>query len=169
MTEIIENQPEEKRPVILLVAAILSYISIGFALIAVVFNLISGPMNEDDILESRVANAKSKTEMRNAGGSETFINFFDKIQAMIEETNDHFYLANGLNLLVSGTGFFGVFFMMKRRKLGFHLYIVYSLLALSVMYLYVSPQNIPTISLVFGVIFSAGFVFMYSRALHWMK
>jgi hypothetical protein len=169
MSEIIDNQPEDKRPVVLLVAAILSFISIGFTTLVIVFNLIGGPMNEDEILETRVSTAKSKTEMRNAGGSTYFINLFDQIQAMIEETNDNFYLSNSLNFMVNTLGFFGVFFMLKRRKFGFHLYIVYSLLALSVLYLYISPQNIPTISLVFGLIFSGLFVFLYSRALRWLK
>ncbi len=169
MTEVIENQAENKRPVILLVAAILSFISIGISTLVIVFNLIGGPMNEEEVMETRVATAKSKTDMRNAGGSLYFINLFDQIQAMIEETNDNFYVSNALNILVNAVGFFGVFFMMKRRKLGFHLYIIYSLLAFSVLYLYISPQNIPTISLIFGLLFSGIFVFMYSRALRWLQ
>jgi hypothetical protein len=169
MSEIIEVQPEDKRPVILLVAAILSFISIGVTTVAILFNLIGGPLNEDELQENRVNMARSKTQMREAGGSSYFIKFFDQIEGMTEETNNSFYLANGLNLLVNTCGFAGVFMMMRRRRLGFHLYIVYSLLAVGVMYLYVSPQNIPTISLVFGLFFSGIFVFMYSRALKWMR
>lgn len=169
MTETIDTEKNDKRPTILLVAAILSFISIGLTTIALVFNLTSGPMNEDEVLLTRVANAKQKTEMRDAGGPPYFIQLLDQVQAMTEETNQHFYLANGLNLVVNGIGFCGVLFMMRRRKLGFHLYIVYSLLALIVMYLYISPQNIPTISLIFGLIFSGLFVFLYSRALRWLK
>lgn len=169
MSEVIDVQPEDKRPVILLVAAILSFISIGLSAIGLVISLFIGPMNEDQILESRVDTAKQKTELRNAGGPPSFIRLMDQMQAMAEEANEKFYLATGLNFLTTSIGFIGVLFMMRRRKLGFHLYIVYSLLSLGAMYLYISPQNIPTISLILGLIFSGIFVFMYSRALKWMR
>ena len=66
-------------------------------------------------------------------------------------------------------GLFGVIFMMRRRKLGFHMYIVYSLLAIGGMLLYVSAENIHISLPIVNVIFSGLFIFLYSRTLHWMR
>lgn len=168
MTEILESPQEEKRPGLLLVLAILSFISIGFSILGSMFSVASGPADESEILKQRVEMAKSKTQMRDAG-MDGFVTFFDKLEGMIEETNENFYLSKGVMLVTDFVGLFGVIFMLRRRKLGFHMYIVYSLLALGGMYLYVSPENIHISLPIVNVIFAGLFIFLYSRTVHWMR
>lgn len=168
MIDILEHQKEEKRPNLLLVLAILSFISIGFAILANLFSVAVGPMNEDQIMEQRVEMAKSKTQMRQTGMN-GMVTFFDKLEGMIEETNESFYLSKGVMLVTDFIGLFGVIFMLRRRKLGFHMYIIYSLLALGGMYLYVSPQNVHVSLPIVISIISGLFVFLYSRTLHWLR
>ncbi len=167
MTEMIEQQ-EERRPNLLLVLAILSFISIGFSLLASIISLPSGPISEDQVIAQRVEMAKSKKQFREVGMN-GFVVFFDKLEGMIEETNENFYLSKGVMLVTDLLGLFGVIFMLRRRKFGFHMYIVYSLLALGGMYLYVSPQNIHISLPIVNLIFAGLFVFLYSRTLHWLR
>ncbi|MCJ8288704.1 MAG: hypothetical protein HRT58_01630 [Crocinitomicaceae bacterium] len=168
MTEIIEQPKEDKRPVMLLVLSILSFISIGIGLLAVLFSFVIGPMNDDQLLVQRVEIAKQKTEFRQVGMS-GFTDILDKSLAIIEETNDSFYLANSILFLTYIIGLFGVIMMLRRRKLGFHLYIIYSLLALSGLYIYVSAENVPMIATMINLAIAGLFVFLYSRTLRWMR
>jgi hypothetical protein len=168
MTEVLEQREEDKRPVLLLVLAILSFISIGSTILFNVIGTTAGPFGEEQIIEQRVEVAKSKTQMRQAGMN-GMISFFDKLQAMAEETNENFYLSKGVMFVTDFLGLFGVIFMMRRRKLGFHMYIVYSLLAIGGMLLYTSPENIHISIPIVNVIFSGLFIFLYSRTLHWMR
>lgn len=168
MTEVLEHHEEDRRPSMLLVLSILSFISIGASILLTIIGLAAGPMNEDEMKAQRVEMAKSKTQMRQAGMHQ-MVGFFDKMEGMVEETNDSFYLSKGVMLVTDFLGLFGVIFMLRRRKFGFHMYIVYSLLALGGMLLYVSPQNIPIALPIFNVIFAGLFIFLYSRTLHWMK
>jgi len=170
MTEILERQEEDRRPPMLLVLSILSLISIGLSLILTLFQFASGPLDEDELMKQRVDMATLKSDLRKAGMTQ-FVSFYDKIEAMSEETNDKFYFSSSVTLLTYLIGLFGVIFMLRRRKLGFHMYIVYSLLAIGGMLLYISPENIPVLMLmpVVSVILSGLFIFLYSRTLHWMK
>lgn len=168
MTETLDLQENDKRPVLLLVLAILSFISIGFSILGNLWSVASGPMNEDQLIKQRVELTKSKSQMREAG-MDGFVDFFDKLEGMTEQVNDNFYFSKVVLFVTDILGLFGVIFMLRRRKLGFHLYIVYSLLALGGIYLYVSPENIHISLPILNVIFGGIFVYLYSRTLHWMR
>ena len=168
MTEYLDQQGDQKRPVLLLVLAILSFISIGFAILGNLISVTGGPMDENELIEQSVEMAKSKTQMREVGMN-GFVTFFDKLEGMIVETNENFYFSKVIMFITDFIGLFGVILMMRRRKLGFHLYIVYSLLALGGMYLYVSPENIHISLPIVIVIFSGLFVYLYSRTLKWLQ
>lgn len=168
MTEILEQEEPQSRPPLLLVLAILSFISIGVAILSNTLGLIGGPLTEEDLKTQQVEMAKQKSQLRSQGMT-GMISFVEKFEGMVEETNKNFYLSKGIMFVTDFVGLFGVILMLRRRKLGFHMYIVYSLLALGGMYLYVSPQNIHIILPIVNVIFSGLFIFLYSRTLHWMK
>lgn len=168
MTEIVEYDENQERPNLLLVLAILSFVSIGFAILGNLWSITGGPMTEAELIEQSVEMAQSKTQMRDAG-MYSFVTFFDKLEGMIIDTNEHFYFSKMIAFITDFIGLFGVIFMLRRRKLGFHLYIVYSLLALGGMYLYVSPENVHISLPIVSIIFTGIFVYLYSRTLHWMR
>ena len=168
MTEYLEQQEDQKRPRMLLVLSILSFIAIGFGIFAILFSLVIGPMDEEQLMAQRVEIAKQKTEFRNVGMSE-YTDILDKSLAISEETNEHFYLANSILFLTYGIGLFGVILMLRRRKLGFHLYIIYSLLSLSGLYIYVSAENVPMLATIVNLIITGLFIFLYSRTIKWMS
>ena len=168
MSEELEYQEEKKRPAFLTVLVVLSFISIGISLISGIFGLISGKQSDEVMLDQSVQMAEARSELRKAW-LESCTGIYDQIEAMGQQANYSFYLAAFLGMIVSLIGFYGVFMMMKGKKIGFHVYIIYSLLSMGIIYVYISPANVPTILTIVSAIFSGLFIFLYSRNLHWMN
>lgn len=162
-----DNGGKRSRPGFLTVLGVLSFITIGVNILLVVIQFATGRPSEDAILEQRVELTKVVNQMHDTG-MDSFARFFEQAIALNEEVNESFYLALTVSLITYLVGLVGVIFMWKARKLGFHLYILYSLLALGGVYVYASPANVSSISIILGGLFSALFIFMYSRNLHWM-
>lgn len=161
-----ENAP---RPKFLTVLCILTFISTGMSLVSGLYNLaFVGKQSDEQMLDTKVQLTKSISDMKEMGMT-GFAEMMEKINRMTIEINENFYLASMISLVTVGIGLFGAIKMWKGFKLGFHLYIVYNLLVVGAIYLYVSPQNIPSVVVITNIILSAIFVFMYSRNLKWMK
>lgn len=161
-----ENAP---RPKFLTVLCILTFISTGLSLLSGLYNLIfTGKQSEEQMLNAKVEMAEAISQLKEMGAN-GFVEMMEKINRMTIEVNDNFYLASFISIATVGIGLFGAFKMWKGFKLGFHLYIVYNLLVVGAIYLYVSPQNIPSLIVIVNIILSSIFVFMYSRNLKWMK
>lgn len=160
---------EEQRPRFLTVLCILTFISTGFSIVAGLYNLVFiGKKSEEAMLDAKVEMAQAIDQLREVGMT-SLVDMMEKIERMSVEVNNNFYLSSLITLLTVGIGLFGAFKMWKGFKIGFHLYIIYNLLAVGAIYLYVSPGNIPSFIIIVNVILSAVFVFMYSRNLKWMK
>jgi len=159
---------DEKRPSFLTAICVLSFITIGSNLIFGFIGLFSGPQSDEELLQAKVDLAKTSSELKTAG-LEPWVDVLDQLDRMTVEINDSFYLASILGLIVALIGLFGVLKMWQGMKMGFHLYIIYSLISVVSVYLYVSPANIPSFVIIFNLLISGLFIFMYSRNLHWMK
>ncbi|TNE77826.1 MAG: hypothetical protein EP333_00405 [Bacteroidetes bacterium] len=171
MTEVAEFQqePEKKgRPGFLTVLGILSFIPIGANLLIILFQLAVGRPSDEALLEQRVELTATINELKD-NGMDSFVNFFEQAMALNDEINANFYLALMISFVTYLVGLFGVIMMWKAKKLGFHLYILYCLLALGGIYIYASAANVSSMSQIFSAVISAAFIFMYSRNLHWMK
>ncbi len=168
--ESIENQPSQKepRPSFLTVLSILSFIFIGFSILFGLFGIATGPMNADQLLESSVQISKSADEMRSLD-MESFAVMMEQIGRMTVSINNHFYVNGILSLVVMITGLIGVIKMMQGHKIGFHLYIIYSLITIGQLYIFVSPADIPSFVVIWNLVISGIFVLMYSRNLKWLK
>jgi hypothetical protein len=164
----VEMTVQPKRPTFLLVLCILTFVNTGFSLITLFFGLFHGPVSEEEMVEQRVQLIRQADEMRSLNVP-AMADFMDQVQRMAEAINAHFY-ANSLvsmaNLLL---GVIATVFMLKGRKIGFHSYIAYSLLSAIQVYFFVSPVDIPTLVVVFNLLLSAIFVFLYSRNLSWIN
>lgn len=167
--ESIDNPNSQKapRPTFLTVLCILSFIFIGFSFAFGLVGLFGGPLSEEQMLEQKVELTKSADEMRSLE-MDSFAEMMEKIQRMSESINANFYASSILQVLVMGLGLYGVLLMWKGKKLGFHLYIAYSLLSIIQIYFFVSPADIPSFVVIWNLIISAIFVFMYSRNLKWL-
>ena len=165
----IENQNEPmKRPTFLVVLSVFSLISISSGLLSSILGLISGPMEDyqiDEIIGQNMAGVTQLQEMGEVYWSEITL----KILNLIKYTNANFYMDRLINLGAYAIGLNGVIFMLKGRKLGFHLYIVYNLIALVSIYASAPASEIPSFYFILFGIISSIFIFMYSRNLKFMK
>ncbi len=169
MTEMDDFNEEQqtRRPGFLTTLCVLSFVWLGFAVLSGITSFASGPSSEEELTDLKVQMAQSKSQLRDQG-MDGLEHMMDQLEGMTLDVNDHFYLASSLNLLITLLGLFAVFRMMKGFRIGFHLYIVYNLVSVGALYAYVNPAHIPTFIVIFNLFFSALFIFLYSRNLHWM-
>lgn len=162
------TQGREPRPNFLTVLCVLSFVFLGLSLAIGLFGLSQGPLSDGQMLEQKVELTKSVDEMR-ALNMESFAVMMEKISRMSESINENFYASSILSILVMGLGLFGVIKMWKGFKIGFHLYIAYSLLTVVQIYFFASPADIPTFVVVWNLVISGLFVLLYSRNLKWLS
>jgi hypothetical protein len=93
----------------------------------------------------------------------------EKLKFITKAVNESYMLFTGVSALISLAGLVSVLLMFKRNIYGFHLYIIYSLLSSTSMYLIVSPSDVPSAVVVVNLLISGLFVFLYSRNLPWLK
>ena len=169
MSELIQEiEQQKKRPVFLKVLCILTYISTGYGILQGITQFLTGKMSDEEVEVASVQLSKSIGEMRDAG-LDSFVHIFEQFQGLIHDSQEHFILVVMLSIATPVLGLLGALQMWQGKKLGFHLYIIYTLLSIGGIYLYATPANVPSLLITIGLIFGGAFVFMYSRNLHWLK
>lgn len=164
----VENE-KPKRPTFLVVLAVLSYIWIGIGTIGVLISLLSGPSSQEQ-MEQQEAQLYESIQVMNESGMDDFVSLIEtSLQQAKYINNEVFYTINILNLLSFIIGFIGVYLMMKLKKIGFHLYVAYSLLPIIVMYAIIPAELIIGASIIFSVILSAIFCVLYGLNLKHME
>jgi len=163
---IMEQQP--KRPNFLTVLCVLSLLSMSVTFLGSINQLMSGAQTEEQLLNQKVELTKTATQLDQMGSS-YFADSVRKIIVMTESLNDSFIMLNIVTLVSLVFGFFGVFKMFKGFKIGFHFYIVYSLISIGMVYLFVEATYVPNMVLFWNLFISGLFVLLYSRNLSWMK
>ena len=170
MSDELDNDSIEvaKRPGFLKVISIMSFVGIGLSLLSSLAGLFSAKQSEEQLLAAKVEMSKAINDLQEVG-MDSWVHFIRQLEAINVEINELLLLANGSSIIVGLIGLFGAIKMWNGFKIGFHIYIIYSLLAIGIIYLYVSPVNIPSVLIIFGSVISLIFILMYSRNLHWMK
>ncbi|MGJ8661508.1 MAG: hypothetical protein ACSHXL_05695 [Bacteroidota bacterium] len=162
------TKEHNQRPQMLLVLCILSWISIGFSFLTNLLALLRGPFSPEQMEESKANMLGLVKEIENSG-MDSFADMFSKVQHMAEVYNANHYAFYTFSILIFAVGLYGVIQMFIGKKIGFHLYIIYSILAVVQVYFFLTPAEIPNSITIIGVIISALFIFLYSRTLNWMK
>ena len=157
----------EKPPRFILVLIILTLVNTGIALFTGIVAILAGKPSEKEILASKVELAKTIVELKNLK-MDYFVDVFQKMEAINDAMYANFMMFNLLAVFIAGIGAAGAFMMLKRMKLGFHAYIVYSFLSILSVYAFVTPTNVPSIFIIVNSIFAGLFVFLYSRNLKWL-
>jgi len=159
---------KENRPTALLVVCILSWVNIGFTLVTSLYQMFSGPVSKAK-LESSSADFRSAIAEMKASGYDSVADMMDKMMNMNVILNDHFYTVLFLTMVGLVIGMLGVSLMFLGRKLGFHLYIIYSIFTISQIYLFFSASEVPSLVTWLGISISAIFIALYARQLKWMQ
>jgi hypothetical protein len=171
--QLIENENTENRvtkpPTFLIILAVLSFLYMSSGLFSSATALFKGPISESEMQQLEVGLSGSVNEMNKMGQS-GFAGMFETVIKKMHYTNEQvFYKQNGLGLLVALIGITGIIFMLKLRKMGFHIYIIYSLATIGIMYLVYPTNLILNMEVYFSLFFSALFIFLYSRNLKVMQ
>lgn len=155
---------EKKRTNGLIVLCVLSWLYIGIEFTSVLIGLSTGPLTDEQIREEKLEILAGQTPetIEMMGG------MIEEMVALLEVTQEHHYLINGLNAVAGIVGFFGVFMMFKLRKFGYHLYIVYCILEIGVSSYFFSQFSIGIAGAIFLTVFSGLFVLLYGLQLKYM-
>lgn len=165
---VLENDKQPtKAPTFLIVLVILTLLNTGLAFLGGVFSLVVGKPSEKEILAAKVSMAKPIIELRKLE-MDYFVDVFQKLEAINDAMYANFIMFNVLGIFIALIGAASAFMMLKRIKLGFHAYIVYSFLSILSVYAFVAPVNVPSIFILINTIFAGLFVFLYSRNLKWL-
>lgn len=165
------NEPQQepvKRPVLLTVLCILSFIVVGFGLLGSLLSLAGGEPSVQTIEK----NCRKTMQLASDNRDQGLVFMADVLEQMAEVTSyqqHNYWLVLLVNTVTSGTGFAGVLMMFKGRRLGFHLYIIYSLLSFGGIFLIMPQSNDLFSSAIMSLIISGVFVLLYSRNLKWMN
>lgn len=168
MEEMNEMQvAEEKRPKLLTVLGILTFVSLGGQFFLLMFRLIRGRLSDEELIEQNVQTAQALKIFKLDGPELT--QAMETSSLILKQENDSFLLVQMIAVITIGLGLAGVLMMFKRNKLGFHLYIIYSLIGIGGIFLYLSSDLVTFPSLFFSLFMAGLFIFLYSRNLKWLK
>jgi len=160
------TQEKKKKPTFLLVLLVLTSLSLISTFFSGVIPLFSGPMNSEELQQEELKMAKTISETKKLFSDED-------LQTQLEEStkiafekirfiHTHVFLPYHLLLaLVFIVGGVAIYFMFHLKKLGFHLSIIYCILAVGMNYL-VFPLSMIESMEIYGALFISGlFVFLY--------
>lgn len=160
-----EKTNTPKIPEFLKVICILSFVSIGYKAMNTIVSLITGPMSSDDVRKLKVEMAKSINEINNVGGMDWAETILRQAENMVIVLNNHHYANVFSTLAILTIGAIGVWFMWKGRKLGFHLYILYSLIGSAQIFLFMKPNLLLNIMVSWEIAISILFIIFYAMNL----
>ena len=163
------KQPQKSKiPQLLLITGIISLLGTGSTVLSSLMSIVLGKPSQEEITESKLELAKSLEQVE-----KNDVQFLEELirnlQIMLDAMYQNFFLYTFVAALVAGIGLAGIIFMFKRKELGFHLYIIYSLLYVAQSYLFVSPANVPLVLVITNLGISGIFIYIYSRSLNWFR
>jgi hypothetical protein len=164
------NSVKEKEPIptFLKVLCVLSFVFMGFSILSNIASISHGPFSKDEMLKDKEIMADEIAKFQ-AIDFEYGIIMTKQLMVLKEILNNNSLNVALLSLFVTFIGMFGVVKMKSGFKIGFHLYIIYSLLYAVQNYMFSSVEYIPSLILILNLLISLIFILMYSRNLKWMK
>jgi hypothetical protein len=152
---------DKVRPNGLTALCILSWVWMAFSLLSVVSELNTGRLTEADIREQKIIILESQTP-------ETI----EMMPWIVEDTIEMLYISRDnfttmmiINFVALIIGLISVFLMFQLRKIGFHLYIGYSILSVAYWLFYFSGLSFGWILISTTAIFSILFIILYGTQL----
>jgi len=162
-------EEKRKRPTMLIVLLVLSALSMLFSTFQYLPSLVSGPLNQEELDKQHEQVASTFSKMKDLVGEEGEEEMNEALNYQIEKStfvnNQIFWQFNLLNLLAIAIGMLSLYYMYHLKKLGFHFYIIYSLLAAFLGFILFPTKFIDSTEILLGVILSAVFVFLYAMQL----
>lgn len=171
MMETIDSQQQEtpkKRPMFLTVLCVLSFISLASSGLTTLSALTSQPMTADEVeaYEAEQYENIATFKEQDLEGLETML--VSMMELTIYQNNEVYYSYQFFNLITILLGFAGVYLMFKLKKIGFHLYVLYSLIPILGFYIFFPIAIVPTFLVVGSTVIAALFAILYGMNLKHM-
>ncbi|RFC54631.1 hypothetical protein [Brumimicrobium aurantiacum] len=159
-----DNGNDSGFPKGLRILLILSSIYIAFTLIGALQQLLGGPLTEVQIEEQAADIYGGLAQLEDEGfGSDLKEMAETMINSAIYTNNEVFYLNYTLRLIESLIGAIAIVLMFQLKRIGFHVYIIYSIFPVIAMYLTMPQEFILTMSVVSLLLIGALFSLLYGR------
>ena len=160
----------EKKPTFLVFLVVLTGINLAFSFYDSISSLISGPRTEEQMEAQKAAVYESMAEIEGQEGMESFVEMAEKSIHYNEYINYEVFTLNySISLLVAIVGLVAVLMMIQLKKIGFHIYVAYSLLPTISMYLIVPTELVSTFTVLVPILISALFCVLYGLNLKHME
>jgi hypothetical protein len=165
-----DMKSNEKKPTFLVFLVVLTGINLAFSFYDSISSLIVGPKTEEQMEAQKAAVYDSMAELEGQEGMESLTAMTEKGIRYNEYINyEAFALNYSISLLVAIVGLVAVLMMIQLKKIGFHIYVVYSLLPTISMYLIVPSELISTFTVLVPILISALFCVLYGLNLKHME
>ena len=162
------NETKTERPKLLKTLCILSFIAIGASLLLDILGMFGDRLTAAEMKKEKVAIIQEAKAM-DAQGYDYLAEVQRSTIDLSVDMNNNLYMVLFISIIVGIVGLMSVFYMWKGIKLGFHGYIIYSILSALTFYLYAPAEHVHSF-IIYGSVFISGmFIFMYSRNLKWMS
>jgi hypothetical protein len=155
----------KQRPTTLKVLLVLSLISLSFQLFVQVTNAFNGPMTAEELREEKLEMMSGLTEETAALMEGTV----SEMMQLVDIGNDNFYLISTVSLLSIVIGLAAIWLMFQMRKIGFHLYIIYSLIPIADTLYFFGGMQITTALIVLYFVVGGVFTLLYGLQLKHMR
>lgn len=168
MEEQLDNIQTSKRPTFLTVLCILTFVFAGYATLSYFVQAIGG-QPKYDLFEEQFVKMKIEINKLKDMGATDIAYGFEKFISQMDLIYQKYVVYYFSYFIVFLTGLIGAILMFRGKKIGFHFYIIYSILYTFLDYLFVGSENVIWFTSISGLIISGIFILMYSRNLKWLK
>lgn len=148
---------KEKRGKTILVFCVLSWIYIGYNILQLGIGMAAGPMSEADIRQAKI----EMLENQPPEAIEMLGWVFEELGVILETRSENFAVLNAIELLSLLIGALAVLLMFNLKKVGFHLYIIYSIIPIASATYFMGGTTLGVAGVAFIAIVSLVFVLIY--------
>jgi len=152
---------KKRTPPLLMILSILTLISTSLTLLGGVASILFGPSKEKQSLTLAY-------KLPNDANPD-LIDSLEQLDVFLGAINEHFYFYNFASLIIASIGILAVQKMLSGKSLGFHLYIIYSIISIAQYYILIPISEIPSFYINANLAFSVFYIFLYSLNLKWMN
>jgi len=150
---------KKRRPPLIVILCLLTIINNSLSLIVGISNAIYGPSKSDAALPYKIP----------SDANQDLVEIIEQLGDFLVAINEHFYFFNTVSILLATLGIIAAQKMFNGHKLGFHLYIIFSIASIAQYYLLIPVENISTFYIITNLIFSCIYIMLYSKNLNWMN
>ena len=152
---------KKRTPPLLMILCILTLISTSLTLLGGIVSLLFGPTKEKQSLTLAY-------KLPNDANSD-LVDSLEQLDLFLSAINEHFYFFNVASILLASIGIIAVQKMLSGKSIGFHLYIIYSIISIAQYYMLIPISEIPSFYIITNLAFSVFYIFLYSLNLKWMN